>query len=117
MHIILLLIFFSLPTFASNDLADLAKSPKWLKLLHYKKTLLGNYVSEADAKSFFLHQEGKTNPLLELKKSIDIFGQTNKPNDDHAICKFPLRYKWLNQELGMPWKADFSGCTKYISFS
>lgn len=116
MHIILLFILFSLPTFASNDLSELAMSPKWIKLLHYKKTLLGNYVSEADAKSFFLHPEGKTNPLLEIRKAVDIFGETNQPDDDHAICKFPLRYKWLNQQLGMPWKADFSGCTKYISF-
>ncbi|MCM2351198.1 MAG: DUF4105 domain-containing protein [Bacteriovoracaceae bacterium] len=116
MHLILLFLFFSFSTSAKDDLSTLAKSPKWIKLLHYKKNITGSYVSEADAGTFFLHKDGKKNPELELRKTVEIFSQTSTPNDDHAICKFPLRYKWLNRELGMPWNADFSGCQKYISF-
>jgi hypothetical protein len=110
---LLFVFLFSFSTFAQSDLAE---DPKWLRLLHYKKNILGNYVSEADSQKFFLHKDGKKNPKAELEANIKAFAETNKPNDDHAICKFPLRYKWLNQKLGMPWKADFSGCEKYISF-
>ena len=116
MHLFLVLLLFSFPTLAKNDVASLAQSPKWIKLLHYKKNFFGNYESEADSPKFFLHKDGKKNPELELQKAIEVFGETTKPDNDHAICKFPLRYKWLNQQLGMPWKANFSGCENYISF-
>lgn len=109
---IFVLILFSLSSFAT----DLSESPKWLRLLHYKKTVVGRYVSEADAGSFFLHANGKKDPKAELEKSLEVFASTTKPDNSHAICKFPLRYKWLNQQMGMPWKADFSGCTYYIDF-
>lgn len=116
MHLIFFLVFLSFSASATTDVSSLAQSPKWIKLLHYKKNLFGHYVSEADGPGFFLHQDGKKNPELELRKTIEVFGETSRPTDDHAICKFPLRYKWLNRELGMPWKADFSGCQNYINF-
>lgn len=109
---IIVLILFSFSSFS----ADLSESPKWLRLLHYKKNIVGKYVSEADAGSFFLHANGKKDPKAELEKSLEVFASTTTPDDNHAICKFPLRYKWLNQQMGMPWKADFSGCKKYIDF-
>lgn len=105
-------VLFSLTSFASN----LHHEPKWLKLLHYKKTFLGNIVSEADAPTFFLHPEGKHDPKAELEAAMKAFGSTDKPGNDHPICKFPLRYKWLNAQLGNVWKADFSGCQNYIEF-
>lgn len=100
----------------ANPLKDLSQKPKWHKLLHYKKSTFGNYKSEADGKKFFLHPEGKTSPLKEIQRSVELFSTETNPKDGHPICQFPLRYKWLNQELGMPWKANFSGCEKYISF-
>lgn len=109
----LLLILLSVPTFASQNLHE---SPKWHKLLHYKKNLLGGFESQTDGKKFFLSSEGKTNPKKELLENIKAFESTTTPGDDDAICKFPLRYKWLNKELGYPWKADLSGCHKYLSF-
>lgn len=111
MHIFFLLIFSS-----SLFAKELHQEAKWLRLLHYKKNFYGTYVSEADAKNFFLSEEGKKNPEKELKKTIEVFGSTDKPFDDHPICKFPLRYKWLNSKLGNPWKADLSGCKNYIEF-
>lgn len=113
MHFILLFFFFSLSSLAESNLHD---SPKWLRLLHYKKDFFGNYVSEADGKGFFLHPEGKYNPRKELEKSLEVFASTSTPDDNHPICRFPLRYKWLNQQQGLPWKADFSNCKKYVSF-
>jgi hypothetical protein len=113
---IIVLILFIFTSQASTDISKLSQSPKWIKLLHYKKNLIGQYKSEADGKKFFLHDDGKTDPEKELKKSIEIFGSTTTPDDSHAICKFPLRYKWLNKELGMPWSASFEDCKTYISF-
>lgn len=99
---------FSLSSFAATNLHE---SPKWIKLLHYK-----NGKSQADSRSFFLSPNGKYDPKAELEKTIEVFGSTTTPDDNHPICHFPLRYKWLNKELGNPWKADFSGCKKYIDF-
>ncbi len=115
MHFLLLLLFvLPLPAFAS--IADLAQDPKWLRLLHYKQTVSGLFVSEADGKGFFLDPEGRRDPRKELATSVQVFGAEEKPGDDHPICKFPLRYKWLNARLGLPWRADLSGCRKYLSF-
>lgn len=114
---LLLSLALSLSSFAAETKPELlAETPKWHRLLHYKKTLLGNYKSEADGKDFFLHPEGKTEPLKELQKSIELFGAKSKPVNGDAACKFPARLKWLNQALGMPWQVDLSGCTTYLDF-
>jgi hypothetical protein len=106
-------LFISLGSFAKSELSQ---DPKWLRLLHYKKSTSGRYVSEADAKTFFLAKNGKHDPEAELQAALVAFAHTQTPDDSHAICKFPLRYKWLNQKMGMPWKASFKGCKNYISF-
>lgn len=113
MYIFFLLLLFVFPLRAKSDLH---LESKWLRLLHYKKNFYGTYVSEADAKKFFLSEEGKKNPKEELKKSFEVFASTTTPDDNHPICRFPLRYKWLNAQLGNPWKADFSKCENYINF-
>lgn len=110
------LIFILLLSFSSFAATNLHESPKWIRLLHYQKNIFGNYVSQADGNTFFLHEEGKNSPEKELRKTIEVFGQTSTPGNDHPICRFPLRYKWLNEQLGMPWKATFAGCTNYIDF-
>lgn len=109
----LLLFLISFSSFATTDIS---LHPKWLKLLHYKRGLLGGYTSQADSKSFFLHPDGRTRPELELEEAKKRFAETSTPHDSHPICLFPLRYKWLNKELGNPWKADLSGCKTYIKF-
>ncbi len=112
MYLIFILII-SFSTFSKDDLSD---SVKWQRLLHYKKNIFNQIESQADGEDFFLHPEGKFNPQLELKETIKRFSETENPTDNHPICKFPLRYKWLNHQLGMPWKADLLNCKTYISF-
>lgn len=112
MHFFLLLIF---PFFSLAD-AKLSDSPKWLKLLHYKKNLFKHYQSEADGSSFFLHPNGKTDPEAELKRTIEVFSETLAPAEEHAICRFPLRYRWLNAQLGFPWKANLDGCKSLAQY-
>lgn len=105
--------FFFILIFSFSAIAQspLHTSKEWKRLLHYKDN-----VSEADGKDFFIHKNGKYDPEAELKKSIEIFGSTESPDDHHPICKFPLRYRWLNEKLGFPWKAQLSGCVKYNGF-
>ena len=112
----LLPLLFSFSVFATPTTTELSQDLKWIRLLHYKKTVTGSYKSEADGARFFLHKRGKTNPKKELETAIELFGRNGELNDEHAICRFPLRYKWLNQKLGMPWKADLMKCTNYVNF-
>jgi hypothetical protein len=109
-------IFFILLTLPAYSEELIHENTKWLRLLHYKKNLSGSYVSEADSTSFFLSHQGKFDPRAELEKSKEIFSQTMTPTDTHPICQFPLRYKWLNKQLGFPWRADLSGCKNYLAF-
>lgn len=53
------------------DPVELAKQPYWLKLGHYLPRSLGGYRSTIDSAEFFLSAEGKTNPLAELKATLE----------------------------------------------
>ncbi len=113
----LLILIFLLPASAAiPDFKTLSKDAKWHRLLHYKKRYVSGHKSEVDSTEFFLSSEGKYNPEAELIKTYELFSSTEKPDNGHPICHFPLRFKWLNQKLGSPWKTDLSGCTTYISF-
>ena len=72
-------------------------SPSWLALVHYKKTLLGNYQSSIDTNSFFLAKNGKTNPKAELKATIKLFNS----HDVKKKCLFPARYKLLKNHFSL----------------
>ncbi|MFA7614510.1 MAG: DUF4105 domain-containing protein [Candidatus Caldatribacteriota bacterium] len=112
----LLLAALTFSVLASPDVKELSQSKKWHNLLHYKKTLFGGYKSQADGKEFFLHPEGKNNPQAELEELIKQISEKKRPKDGDAACKFPLRSKWVNKELGFPFKIDYSGCKTYFEF-
>lgn len=112
-------LFFSLFSFsllAAPTVKDLSTDQKWLNLLHYKKTFFGSYKSQADGMDFFLHPQGKTEPLLELEELIKQIATNPHPQDKDAACKFPLRSKWINKQMGFPFRIDYSGCTTYFEF-
>lgn len=112
----LIFALFSFSVLAAPSLEDLSQTTKWHNLLHYKKTWLGGHKSQADGMAFFLHPEGKTNPHAELKELVDQISTKTHPKNEDAACKFPLRSKWVNKELGYPYKIDYSGCTTYFEF-
>ena len=66
----------------------------WLTLLHYKKNLLGNYVSLIDDKNFFISEKGKYNPYKEFLVSIKLI----KTDPQKFACRFPLRYEYINSK-------------------
>ncbi len=112
MYLIFILIFLSCESFARPGTAS---SPKWHRLLHYRETWHG-HKSDADGLRFFLSPQGKVDPEAELNEAIRRFSY-GELSDDHPICRFPLRYKWLNRELGGRWSADLSKCRAYSAFT
>lgn len=94
---LLSLIFFICNTTFASSVDPLA--PGWLKLVHYQKTLGGNYQSESLPSDFFLSNKGRTEPKEELEATIKAmlmpFDQ-KKSNDTHALCQFPARALYLS---------------------
>ncbi|HEY3490520.1 MAG TPA: DUF4105 domain-containing protein [Candidatus Deferrimicrobiaceae bacterium] len=84
--------------------ARLHESRYWNVLLHYKPA--GNGVkSIVDDPRFFLARDGKTNPESELAATIaTLFGDQAPPSDNvlPARCRFPARFEWLSDQLGLP---------------
>ncbi len=100
---------------------DLASTPQWHKLLHYREGLLGGgflgggYTSEADGAGFFLSHAGQLDPRAELDATLrGLFLPAtqvtvsryhgDKPErgaDAHPLCRFPARFMFLQRELGI----------------
>src|SRR5690606_13966311 len=85
----------------------------WHKLLHYRPNLLNTMVSEVDSPEFFLSAGGKTDPMRELDKFIEVMG-TSKAQE--VVCKFPLRYKWLKAQIKNDWNFTTESCQIYNAF-
>ncbi|MBF0239496.1 MAG: DUF4105 domain-containing protein [SAR324 cluster bacterium] len=81
----------------------LAEKRYWHILLHYKSTLTGEWLSEADGPDFFFSPEGQTNPEAELEATLAFLfsdiarGRFKQP----PICAFPARYQWLKEQLNI----------------
>lgn len=82
---------------------NLASSSEWLRLGHYRKSLLGNFESPFRGK-LFISPEGINNPEAELKASIELL--LSKPAEQ---CRYPARTAWLKKVLELPAEA-FAPC-------
>lgn len=90
---------------------DLAHSPAWLKLGHYRRRGLTNeWRSEADGARFFLSPRGRTSPEAELEATLRAFagdlGQLRE--EQEAQCRFLARRRLIDETLawrdqGLPW--------------
>lgn len=84
---------------------ELASSPAWRKLLHYRPDPLGGtYRSEADGTAFFLSPDGKYDPEAELEATIRAFLAAPTATDEkslnaHPACRFPARLFTLVRDL------------------
>jgi hypothetical protein len=86
----------------------LAQSRTWQVLLHYHPWLLGSWRSSADGDNFFLAgKKGSHDPEAELEATLDAFSRPASQADpldepgQHPQCRFPARWAWLKQELGI----------------
>ncbi len=77
-------------------ISKIAYSQEWLKLVHYKKNIVGNYKSQVDGKNFFLSPRGKTSPKKELLATLRYIHL----NKTAAYSDFPARYKLLSKKIG-----------------
>ncbi|MGN0729190.1 Lnb N-terminal periplasmic domain-containing protein [Treponema sp.] len=90
----------------ANDL-KLYEAPYWKTLLHYKRSLFHKNKSLVDDPLFFCAKNGKTNPKAELEATIKaFFSPAPKPDERHAIERFPGRFKWLCTQLNLS-ESDF----------
>ena len=95
----------------SINIHQIAYSPQWLSLVHYRPQLWGNYISSIDSDNFFLSKDGKTNPESELISTIKLF--TQKKNTSKQ-CLFPARYTFLKKN-GLI-KTPYPTCTEFEKF-
>jgi hypothetical protein len=90
------------PTLVAKARAmGLAQSLAWQRLLHYRPTGWGGWVSEVDGKEFFLAPHGKEDPEAELVATLHAFEEPIIPGqeDAHALCRFPARRVLLDDAL------------------
>lgn len=86
-------------------------TPEWLALVHYRPQMFGGYEGTIDSESFYLAEDGRTNPASELQVSIKLFEEAK---DKEKICLFPARYQYLQKQGWV--KADYPKCEEYQQF-
>ncbi len=84
------------------EVAELATSPDWLKLLHYenRRWLPGQRSTTRDPR-FFLDADGWRDPDAELRATLKaLFAATDaRHGEQHPQCAFIARFHWLQQQL------------------
>ena len=87
--------------------SHLGLHPQWLNLLHYKAKHLSpsGYVSYVDDDKFFYSTRGDSSPESELDETLAAFYRTDTVDDSHALCRFPARFSWLKNQLGIDMKS------------
>lgn len=89
--------------------ADLASALTWRRLVHYEPRNFGDgFISTADTPTFFLAEDGKTDPEAELVATLRAFFA-----DPEAQCRFPARRMWLAKELGIDERLPKPKCEKF----
>lgn len=91
-----------------------SQSKRWNRLLYYGKS----GVSEIDSPDFFLTANGKSDSLHELTETLlQMFHQDPQTiNDEHAICKFPARFYFLDKEFEANEFHKIKHCPKFLDF-
>jgi hypothetical protein len=97
---------------ASARVMNLARSPEWLRLVHYRTTSWGGVASDVDGREFFLASRGKEDPEAELDATIRAFYMPAiaGKDDEHAVCRFPARFLWLNERLRFEGRLEPPAC-------
>lgn len=101
--------------FSGSAVADVAHSPAWKRLLHFRSDFRGVEKSEIDHPSFFLGPDGNVNSLAELEASVKAFGlpldAKMGPYDQHPQCVYPARYAFLKNALDL--KMPSAACPEF----
>jgi hypothetical protein len=81
----------------------LSEKKRWILLIHYRKDLFGNLISDIQPFNFFRSVNGRTNPQAELEETIKSFFNEISfgTESDNGRCYYPARFKYLKQELNI----------------
>ena len=77
-------------TYSYVEKIKLYEEPYWAKLLHFR-----NGESEIDSDNFFISKNGKYDLKEELFETINSL----ENGTNSVLCRFPLRVKWLKQNI------------------
>lgn len=103
-YLISVFLLISFSSSATQSISVLAKHPIWLKLGHYKnQPTTISYITNA---SFFIADNGRNDPVAELKATIHAFN-----NQPLTQCRYPARYQWL-KEQGLTFSMPAAECPK-----
>ena len=83
------------------DDSKLWQHREWLNLGHYRqsKIITDNYSNAVDDEHFFYSDNGKSSPQAELDATLAAFFNEQPTGNEHALCRSPARFNWLNQHL------------------
>lgn len=97
---------------ASSNLGD---THQWRRLLLYMPRWIGGPTSMADQDAFFLSEDGAKNSSRELAATIEaFFAPWNGDPDQHPICRYPRRLKFIESSLSVHLPPDFQqDCKAY----
>ena len=90
------------PDHVSGRVYSLSESSfwMWLSLNHYKRTMLG-FQSDINDASFFVSQNGSTDPQGEYNQFVEILQRPETLSYKETISRFPARSYFVLTELGM----------------
>lgn len=118
----LIFLFLSVTSYSQTSrqsVEELAKDKQWVFLMHYLEGKIIDYKGLATAKEFYLSEEGRYQPVEELKAliaSAELPASDYKKMDDHPRCKFPFRYNWLKSKgYNFQWPKSLK-CEKYEQY-
>lgn len=89
-----------------GKIVEIAHSPEWLRLLHYRKKILRALRSEVDQPDFFLSVKGVRDSQAELLADLEAFLSPDAATARHGTlkqpvaCAFPARLAYLKRVLG-----------------
>lgn len=80
---------------------DIADSRAWQRLLHYLPGESDELESQVDGREFFLSSSGDHDAEAELEATLTAFLLPVVPGreDEHALCRFPARRRFLDERL------------------
>lgn len=79
----------------------LADDAGWHRLLHVHPTAQHGWEAEPDGPAFFLSDRGAFDPSAELDATIDALYLPAARGDEHALCTFPARARWLEDFVAL----------------
>lgn len=103
------------------ELKSFSQSKEWRSLLYATESSFfgssNQFTSRADAKKFFIAENGKTDQFSELQASVLSMQSEVLPlNDQSFSCRFPARANYIRKTILKMNSIDESGCVKMLAW-